>query len=324
MEGRGALDSQGRDGQDETGGEQPDNVVRLPREWIGPLDELIPIGPRAGRLAGAAERPPAPVASLTTVRERAKNAEYERTRDGQSGAVDRTRGGQGGAVARARDGESDRASGQPDGDPPSQGAERPLTADAFWGADSRALHQVVQPALGSAPPGVGDAPTASPAVSARQPASADSGAWGRSVHSPRALIALAATATLAAGLMLALTLSSGTHGRPLADVRPAAVDHRPGRPAARRIRRDGGGAAGRHRAGSGRGRPVGRTTQPSTIREAGTGGSAGSTFTAAAKSASTTTAASTDEVGSTRSGGVSSARVMPASGLPAPGGIPPP
>ncbi len=35
--------------------EQPDNVVRLPRDWLGPRDELVPFGPRAS------EPPPQPV-----------------------------------------------------------------------------------------------------------------------------------------------------------------------------------------------------------------------------------------------------------------------
>lgn len=58
------MDSGHRDnGDGERGAHRDQNVVRLPREWLGPLDELVPISTTArGRaedaLAGSAEAPP--------------------------------------------------------------------------------------------------------------------------------------------------------------------------------------------------------------------------------------------------------------------------
>ncbi|HET8980032.1 MAG TPA: hypothetical protein VFN87_17905, partial [Solirubrobacteraceae bacterium] len=58
----------GSSGSEETGTRGDENVIRLPREWIGPRDELVPIRPPsfdgAGGGPGAAggpdpETPPA-------------------------------------------------------------------------------------------------------------------------------------------------------------------------------------------------------------------------------------------------------------------------
>lgn len=41
------METEERDQGTTKAGQQQDNVVRLPRDWIGPRDELVPFGPRA-------------------------------------------------------------------------------------------------------------------------------------------------------------------------------------------------------------------------------------------------------------------------------------
>lgn len=48
------MESEGPPTEEQTGAGES-NVVRFPRDWLGPREELVPFGPRAGRAAGADE-----------------------------------------------------------------------------------------------------------------------------------------------------------------------------------------------------------------------------------------------------------------------------
>ena len=51
-----------KEGQTGHEGEQAGKVIRIPRDWFGPRDELVPFGPRASQAeAGRVERPEAPL-----------------------------------------------------------------------------------------------------------------------------------------------------------------------------------------------------------------------------------------------------------------------
>ena len=57
------MDVDDRDRQGSSADRAGDNVVRFPRDWIGPLEELVPFGPAADRAerlsAGAVTSAPA-------------------------------------------------------------------------------------------------------------------------------------------------------------------------------------------------------------------------------------------------------------------------
>jgi hypothetical protein len=341
MEAAGIVDSEGGRSDNSIDAERFDNVIRLPREWIGPLEELVPIGPRArnparDRLPHTAgdrlpnttgDRLPHPAARVTSVPEPTE----------PTVGVGRT------------------------GDHAGVGAAGRLTADAFWGADSRELHQAVQPTPESVGPPAA-AVSAYPTPASRAPA--------RAGHLQRALMALSLAAVVAAGVLLARTLSGAAGDHKL---QPSA--HRPG-VTSTLLAASGGASAGseahralqhRHesssrelvRAARRRRRlrpasvhPSRQTTgkdassadelvatptapanesaaasvvnEPSTMSSAGMGSTAGGSLTAAVKTTSTTTSGRTTTVGSARSVGASSGAGLSAGGLPAPGGPPPP
>ncbi len=129
-----------------------DNVVRFPRDWIGPLEDLVPIGPAADR-AAAAKREAA---------DRAAAAKRE--------AADSSPAGLSGAHGRV--------SGRADVNRTGPSTARTLSADAFWGEEAESLHEVlqapraVQPSFEPVAPPLGDEgsdrSTARPAL-AREP-----------------------------------------------------------------------------------------------------------------------------------------------------------
>jgi hypothetical protein len=291
------VESEGRGWSSGIEGDDLDNVVRLPREWIGPLEDLVPIGPRADRVADA-----------------------EGESDVASGRLELLQQGPGAS-----------GHGSPDA-----GAADWLTADAFWGGGSRALHQVVQETRAD-DKSAERAPGADGTSGLTDPRGA---AGSRLLKRSRVgLGCLVGVTVLIGALAIVSTVadpsyapsmksqSSERRGQVLASVGGRA--------------RHASGIAGRH---SSRRRTVGvhqssprrpasptgltsaheaQAPSPSTITDASTGGAAGGTGTSAAKSTSTPTAGTTVTTGAARSVGASSGAVA-ASGLPAPGGPPPP
>jgi hypothetical protein len=297
------VESEGRGWSSGIEGDDLDNVVRLPREWIGPLEELVPIGPRADPSAEAARQNSDTASGRSELHEHAPRA-------------------------------SASGSDQLDAD---SGTDC-LTADAFWGAGSRALHQVVQ--LPHADQRLAEraaAPTGARDLTGRREVP------GPRWHLTRSRLGLGclACATVLVWTLVAVSTvadpsyapnlkshSSEPLGQALASLgggtgharggegrhasrRRAVVVHRtnPHRSTSRP------GNASAHEA---------QVTAPSTITDASTGGAAGGTRTSAAKSTSTPTAGSTVKAGSIRSVGASSGAALAANGLPAPGGPPPP
>ncbi len=118
---------------DGSGGEpRPDNVVRLPPDWLGPRSELVPFGSRAS--TGTAVEGDGPASS-----ERAQRARRQPRR--ASGAS---------SPRRLRPVEDERAEVEPGSLPAGRAsAAAPadvLSADAFWSEDTEFLHQAIRTA----------------------------------------------------------------------------------------------------------------------------------------------------------------------------------
>lgn len=293
------MESEGRGWSSGIEGDDLDNVVRLPREWIGPLEDLVPIGPRADRTADAEDQ-------VSDVASRGLEL-LERAPDGCAG------------------------SGR---EPDAGGAIDCLTADEFWGAGSRALHQVVQlPRTDQKSAGSTEETHATGDLLGGREA-AGPGRFTRS----RVRLGCLACATVLIGTLAAVSTvadpsyapnrksqSSERLGRALASV--GANARHTSSNAGRRRRTVVVHRSNTHRSTLATGEASAheaQVTSPSTITDASTGGAAGGTGTSAAKSTSTPTTGSTVTAGSTRSVGASSGAALAASGLPAPGGPPPP
>ncbi len=123
-----------------------DNVVRFPGDWIGPLEDLVPIGPAADRAAAAK-------------REAADRAAAQREAADRAAAAKRETADSAAASLSGADG---RASGRADVNRNVPSTARTLSADAFWGEEAESLHEVlqapraVQPSFEPVAPPLGD------------------------------------------------------------------------------------------------------------------------------------------------------------------------
>jgi hypothetical protein len=153
-----------------------DNVIRLPREWVGPREELVPIGP-AARARARAEGLLDPDSTDAPLSPPGRPGEFEPGRRSPSAAL------------------------------------LPPTAHDFWGEDSAALHDVIQGPAVAVPPAAAS-PAAPWRRSIHRPHLRPAVLIGARRASPRAWTVTGTIAVVALLAVLASVTGGGNSARP--------------------------------------------------------------------------------------------------------------